>query len=94
MPSPKAPYLLVSFDVDQNNPNAPTIIADVRTGFPPNARPVAFPVDNAYSIDVPSSQAFDRFMEVGMYLTLKDQQHGGVVRWVLQLCRVDEFAQG
>lgn len=94
MPPPKPPYLLVSFDVASTNPNAATIIADVRAGFPANARPVALAVDNAYSIEVPPSLASDRFFEVGMYLTLKDQEHGGGVRWVLQLCRVDEFAQG
>ncbi len=94
MPTPKAPYLLVSFDVDQNNPNAPTIIADVRTGFPANARPVAFPIDNVYSINVPPPAANQFFFDVGTYLSFKDQQHGGVLRWVLQLCRVDEFAQG
>ena len=92
--NPKAPYLLVSFDVDPSNADAAAIIADVEHGFPPQDRPMRLAVDHLYVIMVPSSQAMDRFMEVGMYLTLKDQQHNGVLRWALQLCRMDEFASG
>ena len=92
---PLPPYLIVAFDVDPGEPNAPDIIEDVRSGFPANARPKQFAVRNVYSIDVdPPSQALPRFNEVGMYLTLKDAEHGGILRWVLQLCRIDEIATG
>lgn len=92
---PTAPYLIVGFDIDPDEPDASAIIEDVRSGFPANARPIQFAVRNLYSIDVvPPSQAIPRFNEVGMYLILKDAQHGGILRWVLQLCRVDEIATG
>lgn len=92
--APKAPYLLASFDVDPSNASAKDIEAEVLAGFPADVQPTPLPVEHLYSIEVPSSQASSRFMEVGMYLSLKDQQHEGVLRWVLQLCRIDEIATG
>jgi hypothetical protein len=92
--APKAPYLLASFDVDPSNSSAKDIEAEVLAEFPADVQPIPMPVAHLYSIEVPSSQASSRFMEVGMYLSLKDQQHEGVLRWVLQLCRIDEIATG
>jgi hypothetical protein len=95
---PKPPYLLLAFDVDataaDGDGDAESIIADVEAGFPANARPRRLAVEHLYAIEVPVSKASDRFFEVGMYLGLKDSEHGGVVRWALQLCRADEFAEG
>ena len=90
--APKPPYLLVAFDVDPLDPNAPAIIADVLAGFPTDAIPTPLQVANTYAIEVPSSQAKARFIEVGMYLMTQDQNHGGVLRWWEQLCRTDDFA--
>lgn len=91
---PRAPYLLVSFDVDEGSPDAVKIMADVLAGFPNNARPVAMSVEHLYSIEVPSSSARTRFNEVGMYLALQDRNHNEVLRWVVQLCRIDEITIG
>jgi hypothetical protein len=91
---PTAPYVLVSFDVDYANPDAGRIMADVLAGFPDDVRPVSMGVEHLYVVEVPSSQAFPRFTEVGMYLTAQDANHGGVLRWVVQLCRIDEIATG
>ena len=91
---PRPPYLLVAFDVDpgESAAGAAAILDDVLAGFPANVRPAPLRVEHVFVIEVPESQASDRFMDVGTYLMLKDHQHQGVLRWVVQLCRVDDIA--
>jgi hypothetical protein len=90
--APKAPYVIVGFDVDPDDPAHDEIIADVLAGFPSGLTPNPLPVENQYAIEVPSSSAFKDFLIVGTYLSFEAQEHNGALRWVAQLCRKDEFA--
>jgi hypothetical protein len=92
--APQPPYLLLGFDVDPVDPDAAAIIADVLAGFPNDVIPNNLAVANTYFVQVPSSQAKARFMEVAMYLAAQDQNHNGMLRWWTQLCRIDDFANG
>ncbi|MEX2179496.1 MAG: hypothetical protein WD801_12350 [Gemmatimonadaceae bacterium] len=90
---PRAPYLLIGFDVDPANPNGPSIVADVERDFPYG--PVtSVGVENMYILEVPPSLMIDRFRRVTTYLTGKDAVHQNAVRWVVQLCRSSEVSVG
>ena len=90
--APTPPYVLVGFDVDPDDADHDAIIADVLTGFPAAFKPKKLPVENQYAIEVPSSSALKSFTQIGLYLTFEQQEHANRLRWVAQLCRVDEFA--
>lgn len=90
--APVPPYVIVGFDVDLDDPDHDAIIADVLAGFPVGFKPKTLPVDDQYVIEVPSSAALKSFMQIGMYLSVEKQEHADKLRWVAQLCRVDEFA--
>ena len=90
--APIPPYVIVGFDVDPDDEDHDTIIADVLAGFKPEFKPKKLPVDNQYAIEVPSSSARPKFLEISLYLSLERQEHGGKLRWVAQLCKVDDFA--
>ena len=92
--SPKAPYLLLMLSITPGHPGGAAIIADVLAGLPKQlkAQPRAAP--DVFTIGVKASEDRARFFDVGLYLSLKDQQHGGALHWALQLCRVDDFAEG
>lgn len=91
---PRPPYLLIAFDVDPAAALPPQqvqqILADVRAGLPANT--LEFRVEHQYLLEVAPSQAGETFEHVGMYLMLEEEQHGGALRWTVQLCRIDEIA--
>ena len=84
--------MIVGFDVDPDDADHDAIIADVLAGFPADFHPKKLPVDNQYAIEVPSSSAFPKFLQIGLYLSMEKQEHDNKLRWVAQLCRRDEFA--
>jgi hypothetical protein len=91
---PKAPYLIVGFDVDRGHPNCDEIMTDVEDNFPMVGTPLDAAVNNMHIIEVPPSQMTARLRELIAYFMLKDGEHGGAVRWVAQLCRAPEIGVG
>jgi hypothetical protein len=87
------PYLIVGFDVDPADPNGPTVIEDVQHDFPLTGI-LPLGVENVFALEVPLSQMNARFQQVRAYLAQKDQDHGGVLRWVVQLCHSSEISVG
>ena len=95
MPAPpKAPYLIVGFDVDPSDPNCNAIMQDVEGNFPLVGTMLPLAVANLHAIPVPPSQMTTRQDELVNYFMLKDQQHNGALRFVVQLCRAAEIGIG
>lgn len=90
----RPPYLLFAFDVDPADPNAERIIDEVQRDFPITTQFTSLGVENLYVAEVPQSQMTARLREVGFYLAQKDQLFGGVLRWMVQLCRSSEIGSG
>jgi hypothetical protein len=89
---PTAPYLVFGFDVERTNPNAETIIKDVEDNFPIHQGVGPLGVEQTFLVEVPPGNAIAVFRDVAAYLTLKDLQFGGDLRWFVQVCRSRELA--
>ena len=94
MAAPKAPYLIVGFDIDPTDPNCDTIMKDVEDNFPNVGPMIPLAVANVFAIPVPSSQKGGRQDQLIQYFLAKDLQHNGTVRFVVQLCHAAEIGIG
>lgn len=90
-----APYILFAFDIAPGTPNAAAILQDLEANFPQAATPfTSLGVENVFVHEVKLSQALPRLILLSTYFRQKDAAHGGVVRWVVQLCRSQEASLG
>jgi hypothetical protein len=94
MTPPKAPYLIVGFDIDPTDPNCDAIMKDVEDNFPVIGQMIPLAVQNVFAIPVPASQKAARQDQLIQYFLAKDLEHNGTVRFVVQLCHAAEIGIG
>ena len=89
--TPIVPYLIVGFDVDDVDPNADQIFADVLGGFPVG-RYLPLGVENVHILEVSPSQLILKHNQIADYLRAKEALHGVSLRWFVQSCRQSELS--
>jgi hypothetical protein len=89
---PTAPYLVFGFDVDSKNPKAEAIIKDVEDNFPLHEGIGPLGVQQTFIVEVPPGKALAVFRDVAKYLSDKDTNCSGDLRWFVQFCRSSELA--
>jgi hypothetical protein len=89
-----APYLLVGFAVPSSVPNAAAICHDLEMNIPWDGPPLSLGIEDVFAMEVSLGNMMLRCTQVTNFLAAADQQHGGVIRWFVQLCRTADISGG